>query len=37
MERVMISGNKLACCQEKEKTLNKISTQETPIIESVSE
>ena len=35
MEKVRV--NQKAYCQEREKTLNKISTQETPIIESVFE
>lgn len=33
MEKV----NEKACCQEREKTLNKISSQGTPIVESVFE
>jgi len=33
----MVSESKLACCQEKEKTLNKISTQEVSVAENVSE
>ena len=33
MERIMINESKLICCQEREKTLNKISTQEVSIIE----
>ena len=37
MERIMINESKLICCQEREKTLNKISTQEVSIIENVSE
>ena len=35
MEKVEV--NEKACCQEKERTLNKLSSQETSVIKGVSE
>ena len=33
----MVNESKMACCQEKEKVLNKVSNEETSVIEGVSE
>ena len=37
MERMIVNESKNTCCQQREEALSKISTQKTPIIESVSE